>query len=103
MNINTGQSFVEKREIEWINECNERFKSFNWTQSGATYTELERYLRRSVSGRRASDLINTALEQGIIYKSDKKKYYYRGFKELPNDEAQDLPFDNPTDDDEVPF
>ena len=103
LNINTGQSLATKREIEWINECNERFKSFNWTQSGATYTELERYLRRSVSGRRASDLINTALEQGIIYKSDKKKYYYRGFKELPNDEAQDLPFDNPTDDDEVPF
>jgi hypothetical protein len=45
-----------------------------------------------VSGRRAGDLINIAAENGIIYKSDKKKYHYNGLKELPNDSTEDLPF-----------
>ena len=76
-------------------EADERLKAFNWTSAGATYTELERYLRKSVSGRRAGDLINTAKEHGIIYMTDKKKYLYNGLKELPKDNSQDLPFDGP--------
>ena len=91
-----GASVLNDREMQFMKEADERLKAFNWTSSGATYTELERYLRRSVSGRRAGDLINIAAENGIIYKSDKKKYYYRGIKELPKDPTQDLPFDKPS-------
>jgi hypothetical protein len=79
-----------------MKEADERLKAYNWTSSGATYTDLERYLRKSVSGRRAGDLINVAKEQGIIYMTDKKKYHYNGLKELPKDNTQDLPFQSPS-------
>ena len=88
-----GTKVVDSKEMQFIKEADERLKAFNWTSAGATYTEIERYLRRSVSGRRAGDLINIAAENGIIYKSDKKKYHYNGLKELPKDNTQDLPFD----------
>lgn len=91
-----GTKVVDSKEMQFIKEADERLKAFNWTSAGATYTELERYLRRSVSGRRAGDLINIATEHRIIYKSDKKKYHYNGLKELPKDNSQDLPFEGPT-------
>lgn len=91
-----GAKVVDSKEMQFIKEADERLKAFNWTTAGATYTELERYLRRSVSGRRAGDLINIAAEHGIIYKNDKKKYHYNGLKELPKDPSQDLPFDKPS-------
>ncbi len=90
-----GVKVVNDKEMAFIKEADERLKAFNWTSAGATYTELERYLRKSVSGRRAGDLINIASEHGIIYKSDKKKYHYNGLKEMPKDNSQDLPFDGP--------
>ena len=90
-----GTKVVDSKEMQFIKEADERLKTFNWTSAGATYTELERHLRKSVSGRRAGDLINIAAEHGIIYKSDKKKYHYNGIKELPKDNNQDLPFDRP--------
>ena len=90
-----GMKVVNDKEMAFMKEADERLKAFNWTSSGATYTELERYLRKSVSGRRAGDLINIAAEHGIIYKSDKKKYHYNGLKEPPKDNSQDLPFDGP--------
>jgi hypothetical protein len=86
---------VDSKEMQFIKEADERLKTFNWTQSGATYTELERYLRKSVSGRRAGDLINIAAENGIIFRNDNKKYHYNGLKELPKDNSQDLPFEGP--------
>ena len=97
-----GVKVVNDKEMAFIKEADERLKAFNWTSAGATYTELERYLRKSVSGRRAGDLINIAAEHGIIYKSDKKKYHYNGIKELPKDNSQDLPFDGPKNE-EVPY
>ena len=91
-----GVKVADSKEIAFMKEADERLKAFNWTSAGATYTELERYLRKSVSGRRAGDLINIAAEHGIIYKSDKKKYNYNGLKELLKDNSQDLPFDAPS-------
>ena len=90
-----GAKVVDSKEMQFIKEADERLKAFNWTSAGAPYTELERYLRKSVSGRRAGDLINIAAEHGIIYKSDKKKYHYNGLKELPNDTTEQLPFEGP--------
>ena len=98
-----GAKVVDSKEIAFMKEADERLSKFNWTSAGATYTELERYLRRSVSGRRAGDLINIASEKGIIYKSDKKKYHYNGLKELPKDNSQDLPFDAPNPDEKIDF
>ena len=92
----SGANIIDSKEMAFIKEADERLKAFNWTTAGATYTELERYLRKSVSGRRAGDLINIAAEKGIIYKSDKKKYHYNGLKELPKDNTQNLPFEGPS-------
>ena len=97
-----GVKVVNDKEMAFVKEADERLKAFNWTSAGATYTELERYLRKSVSGRRAGDLINIAAEHGIIYRSDKKKYHYNGLKELPKDNSQDLPFEGPKNE-EVPY
>ena len=97
-----GVRVADSKEIAFMKEADERLKAFNWTSAGATYTELERYLRKSVSGRRAGDLINIAAEHGIIYKSDKKKYHYNGIKELPKDNTHDLPFEGPGNE-EVPY
>ncbi len=90
-----GAHVLNDKEIAFMKEADERLKAFKWTSSGASWTELERFLRRSVSGRRAGDLINSAAERGIIYKSD-KKFHYNGLKELPKDNSQDLPFDKPS-------
>ena len=90
-----GAHVLNDKEIAFMKEADERLKAFKWTSSGASWTELERFLRRSVSGRRAGDLINIAAEKGIIYKSD-KKFHYNGLKELPKDNSQDLPFDKPS-------
>jgi hypothetical protein len=97
-----GIKVADSKEIAFMKEADERLKAYNWTSSGATYTDLERYLRKNVSGRRAGDLINIAAEHGIIYKSDNKKYHYNGLKELPKDNSQDLPFDSP-DNEQVPY
>lgn len=97
-----GTKIANSKEIAFMKEADERLKNYKWTQAGATWTELERYLRRSVSGRKAGDLINIAAEYGIIYKSDKKKYHYNGIKELPKDNTQDLPFEAPNGGD-IPF
>ena len=91
-----GAKVVDSKEIALMKESDERLKAFKWTSAGATYTELERYLRRSVSGRHAGDLINIAAEHGIIYKNDKKKYHYNGLKELPNDTSETMPFEAPS-------
>lgn len=80
------------------------FKGYAWTSIGATYTDLEKYLRSKgvTSNRKISSLFNTAMEAGIIYKSEKKKYLYKGpWKQIPNDQAEDLPFAKPSD--KVPF
>ena len=90
-----GAHVLNDKDIAFMKEADERLKAFKWTSSGASWTELERFLRRSVSGRRAGDLINIAAENGIIYKSD-KKFHYNGLKELPKDNSQDLPFDKPS-------
>ena len=97
-----GVKVADSKEIAFMKEADERLKAYNWTSSGATYTDLERYLRKSVSGRRAGDLINIAAEKGIIYKSDKKKFHYNGLKELPKDNTQDLPFEGPSNEN-VPY
>jgi hypothetical protein len=44
------------------------------------------------------------MENGIIYKSDKKKYHYKGLNAIAdNDQAENLPFDKPEGDGQAPF
>lgn len=88
-----------KRQQERI-EADDYFKLYHWTSIGATYTDLEKFLRqKGAGGRKVSMLFDVALEAGIIYKTDKRKYHYSGLnREKPNDEPGALPFDPPESD-----
>ena len=96
-NDNAAQK--EQREQQ---EADDYFKAYNWTSAGATYTDLERHLKNKgvTSNRKISTLFNIAMEAGIIYKTDKKKYHYNGLdRQKPDDEAQQIDFtpqDGPT-------
>lgn len=99
-----GQRIVNNKEMELLKEADELFKAYNWISTGATYTDLERFVRSKgvTSNRKISALFNTAMESGIIYKSDKKKYHYKGLNAIAdNDQAEDLPFYKP--EGEAPF
>lgn len=93
---------ANQKELRDKREADEYFKSFNWTSSGATYTDLEKYLRAKglTSNRRLSYLFNVAMEYGIIYKSDKRKYHYNGLtQQTLNDQPEQLPFERPDNED----
>jgi len=93
----------KRRENE---EADTYFKQYNWTQYGTTYTDLERFLRTKgvTSNRKIAGLFNTALESGIIYKDEKKKYHYKGLKkELPDDRVESIPFEPNNSNEEAPF
>ena len=99
-----GTAEVSDEDERERRKADEYFKVFPWTNSGATYTELERHLRAQgvKSNRAISDLFNVAMESGIIYKNDKKKDYYKGIdKPMPNDKVEDI-FDG-TSENEAPF
>ena len=96
-----------QKELQLKRECNERFRTFKWTSSGATYTEIERYLNNQgiTSNRKKEKLINAAKEFGILTTTGTKgnyKYHYNGLRDIPNDEAEDLPFDK-SDNNDAPF
>ena len=86
-----------QKEQQEKQEADDYFKAYNWTSAGATYTDLERHLKSKgvTSNRKISTLFNIAMEAGIVYKSDKRKYHYNGLKELPQDTSEQLPFDRP--------
>ena len=96
-----GVKVVDNKEMQFIKEADERFGKMNWTSAGLSRSEVDSGLTKQgvTSNRRKADLINKALDVGIIYKDGTKerpKYHYKGLdKPLPNDETQDLPFDKP--------
>ena len=96
-----------QKELQLKRECNERFRTFKWTSSGATYTEIERHLNNQglTSNRKKEKLINAAKEFGILTTTGTKgnyKYHYNGLRDIPNDESEDLPFDK-SDNNDAPF
>ena len=93
-----------KKKLE-LQEVDAYFKKYNWTSAGATYTDLERFLRSNgvTSNRRLQWMFNTAKEESIIYQSPNKKYNYKGIEgDVPNDESEQLPFER-SDNEEAPY
>ena len=96
-----GAKVVDNKEMAFMKEADERFSKMNWTSAGLSRSEVDSALvaQGVTSNRRKADLINKALDVGIIYKDGTKerpKYHYKGLeKPLPNDETQALPFDKP--------
>ena len=78
-----GTKVVNTREMEFIKEADERFSKLTWTSAGLSRTEVDSGLTKQgvTSNRRKADLINKAMDVGIIYKT------------------QDLPFDKPDNND----
>lgn len=94
----------EKKRLE-LQEVDAYFKTYPWTSSGSTYTDLEKHLRSKgvTSNRRLKWLFDTAKENNILYQSPNKKYHYNGInKSLENDESEQLPFSR-QDNEETPF
>lgn len=86
-------------------EADDRFKTFNFPQWGASYTDLEKHLRAQgiTSNRKIGHLFDVAKEAGILVKNEKKKYRYNGLnKDIPDDYTPDLPFQG-TDENKAPF
>ena len=103
-----GAHVVGSKEMQLMKECDARFKSFNWTSGGATYSDLERHLASQgiTSNRKKGDLINAAKEFGILTTTGTKghfKYHYNGLRDIPQDEPNALPFEAPKKDEDVPF
>ena len=100
-----GAKVVDSKEMAFIKEADERFGKLDWTSAGLSRSDVDSALVNQgvTSNRRKADLINKALDVGIIYKDGTKerpKYHYKGLdKPLPNDETQDLPFDKPDNND----
>lgn len=98
----------ERKYQAFIREADERFSKLAWTSNGLNRSDVDSGLTKQgvTSNRRRGDLINIALEKGIIYKlGDKQRprYHYNGLnKEMPNDQAEQLPFEGPNQDG-VPF
>ena len=98
-------NIAESKEIQMMKDADTLFKGYNWTTSGARWTDLDRYVRsKGIRGSKFSDLLSLACEKGILYRDDKKKYHYHGLKDipLPKDSTGDLPFP-PSDNNETDF
>ena len=103
-----GTKVVNSKEIQLMKECDERFKSFNWTSSGASYSDLDKHLAGQgiTSNRKKDNLINAAKEFGILTTTGTKghfKYHYNGLKEPQADEPNELPFDKTEGNGDAPF
>lgn len=103
-----GARVVDSKEIQLMKECDERFKSFNWTSSGASYSDLDKHLAGQgiTSNRKKDNLINAAKEFGILTTTGTKghfKYHYNGLKTPQADEPNELPFDKNEGNGDAPF
>lgn len=98
-NVDITDSKEQQKRIE----ADDYFKLYNWTSLGATYTDLDKFLRsKGCGGAKAGKLINTARDAGIIKKSDNGKYHYVGLDRKPSDdEPQNIDFTERTD--QAPF
>lgn len=98
---------VKRQQAE--KEAYERFSQLNWVSSGMSRTDLDRGLTQqgATSNRKRTMLIDIGLETKMLYKSGDKqrpKYHFNpDMKPLPNDQAEDLPFTPPSDNETAPF
>ena len=97
-------SEADRKRQELLEQARSLFREYPWTHLGATYTELEKYLRSKGirSNRRIASIFDIAKEMKIILTSGNKYVLNHLQGVVPNDDADDLPFP-PTDDDETPF
>ena len=104
--VASDQDIADAKIQQQRQEADDYFKLYNWTSAGATYTDLENFLRAKgvTSKRKLGTLFDVAKEAGIIYKSENRKYHYAGLnREIPNDEPESLPFERQNDNENNEF
>jgi len=95
------ENIQDAAETAFIKEAKDRFSRLSWVSTGMSRTDIDSGLMSQgvTSNRRRADLINIALDKGILYKSgttQRPKYHYKEMNiEAPNDQAEDLPFEGP--------
>ena len=99
------QKLVDEKTLNEQREADQYFKAYPWTRSGATYTDLDKFIRTKgvTSTRKIRNMFNTAMEYGIITKNDKKYQYVGLGKESKDMTTADIIFQKPNDDEEMPF
>ena len=92
--IDIADAKIQQERIE----ADDLFKLYHWTSTGATWTDLRNFaLSKGMKERKFSELLNTAAECGILYRTDKKKWHYNGLnKQVPTDKTDNLPFEPST-------
>lgn len=85
---------TNSKEQQKRQEADDYLKLYHWTSIGATYTDIDKFLRsKGLGGAKTGKLINIARDAGIITKSDNGKYHYNGLDRNPsNDEPTDIDF-----------
>lgn len=88
-------------EAEERRKIDDLFKQYQWHRFGDTYTDLERHLYKCgiTSNRKISDVFSIARESGIIFKDEKKRYFYKGIGTPLPEETDELPFGPPEEQD----
>ena len=98
---------VKRQQAE--TEAYERFALLTWTSSGMSRSDLDRGLTQQgvTSNRKRTSMIDIGLETKMLYKSGDKqrpKYHFNpDMKPVPNDQAEDLPFDPPSNNESQDF
>lgn len=104
--VELGDNTIETRDTRKIRKADEVFGKFKWTSAGGRRTELDVHLNKMgiTSNRDKKDLYDLALQEGIIYQSEDKKYHYKGLqRELPDDRISNIPFEPNSNNEEAPF
>lgn len=101
----TVETVINDKEQNLLKEADMYFSAYAWTKFGATYTDLDKWLRHKgglTSNRKIQSLFETARENGLITRDEKKRFHYNGSRPLPNDETPQMPFETSTEND-APF
>lgn len=99
-----GERVLLTEEQRLVADAEGYLKLFPWQRTGATYTELERFMRSKgvTSTRRLSQLMNAALEAGVIFRDSRRKYFFNRGSGADDDQSGSIPFE-PSDGGDVPF
>lgn len=92
--VASDNDITDSKEQQKRIEADDYMKLYPWSNVGATYTDLDKFLRsKGCGGAKTGKIINTARDAGIITKSDNGKYHYNGLDRKPsNEEPEDLDF-----------
>lgn len=103
------QNPADVKRQQFVNEAYERFSKLTWVSSGLSRSDVDSGLMKQgvTSNRRRTTLIDIGLETKMLYKSGDKqrpKYHFNpDMKPVPNDQAEDLPFAPPSNNESSDF